>query len=289
MRKILIGAGLTCAAFVALSLAPELHRSIDSLSMLRPILGAACLLAVAAVSRKPLRVLLLAAGFLSLTFTLLSLPTVQQGGGFRIYSKNLRYDNADIDPIFHDITKAKVEVVMLQEVSAINKPLLKKLGPEFPYQHVCATKARSNIALASKYPFVTPPKCSKSRAFLITRIAPGGEDIWIASMHIPWPWPANTENSERETWAALAMLSGPMVLAGDFNSFPWSTRMSRVMTLTKTRPAGPLRLTLNHRKIPAILPIDYVLATGGGFVEKRPLFGSDHFGLVGQVSPFTAN
>ena len=81
----------------------------------------------------------------------------------------------------------------------------------------------------------------------------------------------------------LSGLNAPIVLAGDFNTLPWTHRMTGAMRLTGTQRAGPTPLTLWHRRMRIPLPLDYVLSPGGGRVEARPLFGSDHMGLVADV------
>ena len=72
-------------------------------------------------------------------------------------------------------------------------------------------------------------------------------------------------------------------MAGDFNSVPWTRRVSRLKSLSRTRLAGPTFVTLRHKRLPLSIPIDFVFAPGGGQVELRPLLGSDHHGLLAKV------
>ncbi|MEM7489469.1 MAG: endonuclease/exonuclease/phosphatase family protein [Pseudomonadota bacterium] len=139
------------------------------------------------------------------------------------------------------------------------------------------------IALVSKHPFSTAPLCSTVRAFLITSVVLNGQTLHLAAIHLHWPWPAPSAGAEQETWAALAALDGLVVLAGDFNAFPWSTRMRRIRAVTGSAGVGPLLRTLHHDALPVALPIDHVLAPRGGRVTIRPLLGSDHKGIVAHV------
>ena len=109
------------------------------------------------------------------------------------------------------------------------------------------------------------------------------QSVWLASVHIPWHWPINSRVNELEAEQMLKALDGPIVMAGDFNSVPWTRRVSRLKTLSRTRMAGPAFLTLRHGRLPLPLPIDFVFSPGGGEVELRPLFGSDHHGLLATV------
>ena len=80
----------------------------------------------------------------------------------------------------------------------------------------------------------------------------------------------------------MRSLDGKVVVAGDFNIFPWTSRVERITAITKTKVAGPARFTLTYLNIP--LPIDFVLSQNGGSIEKRPLLGSDHAGLVADLA-----
>lgn len=274
-----------CCLLSGLTLFPEFHRGVDTVSMLLPILGICCFVAIFWI--KPL----LAKGMVSLFAlfsigaTIASIPLPSKNGDFRVYSKNVRNDNASTADLFLDIGAADVDAVMLQEVSNVNRDLLKMLQDEFPFQHLCP--GNSSTALLSKSPFVDVPRCSNSRAFLLAPIEIGSQKVWLGSIHLHWPWPSNSKAAEMETWSALKELDGPIVVAGDFNAPPWSTRMKRFQTLTGSDLVGPLHFTLRHKKLPIPLPIDHILSPHGGSLTVRPLIGSDHHGLVGalDISP----
>ena len=93
-----------------------------------------------------------------------------------------------------------------------------------------------------------------------------------------------TGEAELEILEMLATLDGPAVLAGDLNTLPWSRNMARLRSITGTELAGPLRSTLRHAKLPIPLPLDYALSPEGGTVIPRPLYGSDHRGIVAELS-----
>ncbi|MHA3913222.1 endonuclease/exonuclease/phosphatase family protein [Halovulum sp. GXIMD14793] len=138
------------------------------------------------------------------------------------------------------------------------------------------------IAVLSRHPFSGPPKCSDWRAVAAAPIMIGGQEVWIVSLHIHWPWPFQSAEAEAAAAGVLTPLQGPTVIAGDFNMLPWTQRVQRIARMTGTRLAGPAQFTFSRRNIP--LPIDLVLAPGGGQVRMRPLIGSDHAGVVADIS-----
>ncbi len=284
MRVLLLAVATASTMSLCLSMLPYLHRSIDSLSILRPIYGLGTLIGVFAARQIAPKLLFSVFGLAALFSTYLSFPASAPGGDLRLYSKNIRYDNKSTAAIHADITEANVDIVMLQEVTETNQDLLAKLNQQFPHQHLCNTRSRGDIGLASRIPFASTPECSIKRSFLVASVVINGEKIHVISLHFPWPWPMNTQSAEEETWDMLETLMGPVVIAGDFNAMPWSERVSRIKTATATNIAGPVSNTLNHRKLPIPLPLDFALAPGGGTVEVRPLLGSDHHGIVADIS-----
>lgn len=243
--------------------------------------GAFCGL-IAAHSRI-LRLWFLTIGLFAGIFVWNAIPHPREGGDIRLYSKNLHYDNEMMDEIAADIIAADVDLVMLQEVTIKSDKILDALKTEFPYQHLCQTSSYINVALLSRHGFTTPPRCSERRAIVLASIGLNQEQVWVGSVHVPWPWPATKGVAERQMIEMLAEIQGPVILAGDFNTFPWSARMQAVRDATGSETAGPLRLTLEHPKIPIPLPLDYALGPHGGTLSLRPLLGADHRGIVASL------
>ena len=170
---------------------------------------------------------------------------------------------------------------MLQEVSDTNRYMLDLLCKEFPHQHLCRFSNWSGIAILSKQKPISQPQCTTSRALAAVHVLKKGQPLWLVSAHIPWPWPWDSEKNEAAAEDLLRRLDGKIVLAGDFNIFPWTSRVQRITAITNTKSTGPVRPTLIYRHLP--LPIDLVLSPKGGSVERRPLLGSDHAGLVADI------
>lgn len=202
-------------------------------------------------------------------------------GDFVIYQKNLWYRNTELLKLAQDIEMSGADVVALQEVSDRNAGILSLLAASHPYQHRCDYSSWSDLAVLSRHPFVAgSTACSRNRSMASAVIDRAGEQVSVASIHLPWPYPYIQADWLRRIEPHLSALPRPVVIGGDLNMFP-QTRVSRLVArLTGTRELRQLKPTLWLRGVPMYL--DHVLAPGGR-VERRPLMGSDHYGLLGRV------
>ncbi|WP_424969935.1 endonuclease/exonuclease/phosphatase family protein [Dinoroseobacter sp. S76] len=280
-RSVLVGLSFVAGCLVVAGFLGQQHRSFDTIAMGRPFFGVVCISGMLAARPFWLRLVFALAVAVALFTTARPFLPQQSGGHLRVYSKNLWFANSEIAALVDDIESTGADVVMLQEVSDQNVEVLSLLEKSFPYQHLCGFSGWSGIALLSRHPFQGEPVCSEWRAIAAAPVRIENSKVWLVSAHIPWPWPHDSRNNEIAAERVLADLDGAIVIGGDFNIMPWSGRVLRIASLTNTRLAGPVRPTLTFRHVP--LPIDFVLAPGGGSLETRPLFGSDHAGVLAQV------
>ncbi len=281
IRSVLVALSFVAGLLVIVGFLGHLHRSFDTIAMGQPIFGVISIVGIFAARSFWLK-LFFALAFAAAFFTTARLFLPQQpGSDLRVYSKNLWHANSEIPALVADIESTDADVVMLQEVSDGNREVLSLLEKSFPHQHFCRFSNWSGIALASRHPIKGQPICSNWRAVAAAPVQIEDSIVWVVSAHIPWPWPHDSTESEAEATRVLANLDGAIVIGGDFNIMPWSGRVGRIASLTKTQLAVPVRPTFNFRQLP--LPIDFVLAPRGGSLEVRPLFGSDHAGVLANV------
>ncbi|MEM7491436.1 MAG: endonuclease/exonuclease/phosphatase family protein [Pseudomonadota bacterium] len=274
-----------CAAAALLVVAgflPAVHRAADVAALLRPMAGLVAVVGVVLARPLWLRLAFGAVGVAGLATVAATYLPQRPGGDLRVYSKNVWFANRRIDDLAVDIVAAEADVVLLQEVSAGRAGLPGALAGPFPHQHRCQPTPFNGIVVASRHPFDGPGLCSAARAVAAVPIRLDGRRVWIASIHLPWPWPKDSGPNDDAALALLSGLDGPVVLGGDFNAFPWTGRIGRAASAAGLRLAGPTRWTYDYDGLP--LPIDAVLAPGGGAVEARPFLGSDHRGLVADIS-----
>lgn len=283
MFRVLIGlAGAGAAALVAVSFLGGLHRSMDTLALFRPALGAVCLISLFWIRPALLKALTGAAAIAALFTTGIHFLPKPDGGDIRIYSKNLWAGNTRTAKLAAEINASGADAVFLQEVSSGNRKILEQLKSRYPHQHLCRFSTWAAIAIASRHPFAGKPRCSTMRAVAAAPIRLNGKRIWLAAVHLPWLWPHGSAANEAAALKTLSSLEGPIAIAGDFNAFPWLNRISALKAATRTQLAGPARATFNLKGIP--LPIDFALAPGGGSLQVRPRHGSDHAGIIADLS-----
>lgn len=209
-------------------------------------------------------------------------PTGPQGD-FVIYQKNLWYRNAELPALAADILASEADVVTLQEISRHNDSILDLLAPRYPHQHRCVSSNWINVAVLSRHPIVAGSEvCSARRALGAMQVETRQGPVWVASVHLTWPYPYNQAERLRMIEPMLAALQGPTVIGADLNTFPATRPSRRIARLSDTRELRPLRPTLWLRGLPMF--IDQVYASSGT-VERRPLLGSDHYGLLARVTP----
>lgn len=203
-------------------------------------------------------------------------------GPVTLYQRNLLHTNAAAEEIAEDIRIRAPDIVTLQELSDKNAALLEMLRDQYPHQQACPFAGWNGIAVLSRHPFAPgSQQCSQRRTFAAAQIAAPQGAFWLYSVHLYWPWP-HRQAAQRETLiAALDQHDGPVVLAGDFNMVPWSRTLHALRAVTGTRLAGPIRATRRLMGLP--LPIDHVLAPGGGRLTRLEHMGSDHAGLWAEI------
>lgn len=284
MRRIALSSlALACLAAVTFAHLGALHPAGDTVATVAPVLALFGLAAAAMLwGRLGQGLACVFALWLAWQGWALLAPT-GPAGGFAVYQKNLWYRNAQLNALAADIMASEADVVTLQEVSDRNASLLDRLARTYPHRHLCDNSRWSDIVILSRHPFVAgTARCSRTRALALVRVQAPQGPVWVASLHLSWPYPYDQAERLRQIEPLLASMQGPAVVGGDLNMFP-ATRVSRqVARLTGTRELRPLRPTLWLRGLPML--IDHVYARGGT-VERRPLLGSDHFGLLGRVTP----
>jgi endonuclease/exonuclease/phosphatase (EEP) superfamily protein YafD len=265
-----------------------LHPAGDSFAVFRPqIAGGVAIASLATFALGACRwaaIGALCAGAAGLPILLAYAPPPGAVGGLLLYQKNMLYIDNDLAALQADIRAANPDVLALQEVSDRNRALLTAVADILPYRMYCPYRAVGGTAIATSLrPTPTPQICDKGlSAMQVT--GPDGP-VWLVSLHLHWPWPFDQSAQVDTLIPVLEALTGPVVIAGDFNMVPWSHTLHRFTAATRTDHAGPMRGTWPGFRPLAVLPIDHVLAPGGGTITRRPLAGSDHHGLLATIAP----
>ncbi|MCK0094186.1 endonuclease/exonuclease/phosphatase family protein [Yoonia sp. F2084L] len=275
-------AGTVCLLLaLILSFAGALHPAFDSLSLLRLPLAIVCLLFLVFPMGMRLRLMLAACVMLGAGTTVPMFFGADDADDLRIYSKNMWFRNGQLAALADDIRDSDADVVALQEVSRGNRVMMAALRDVYPHQHICTFSGWNGVAVLSREP-ILQTRCSDRRALAAVQLDRGQGPMWVASVHLSWPFPYGNATSAQSAIEVLDALDGPVVMAGDFNIFPWANSVQGMQQTADLKVAQPVRPTYDLRGVPLLL--DHVHAPGGGTAQYRGLLGSDHLGVLADVS-----
>ncbi|WP_029415695.1 endonuclease/exonuclease/phosphatase family protein [Brevundimonas bacteroides] len=207
---------------------------------------------------------------------------------FTLYFANLFVGNGDADGIGRSIREAQPDIVVLVEVGDEARPALDAILSEFPHRVVTPRRpggaGPSVSVIASRWPLAERP-IDLMHAFAVAAEAdtPSGP-VTVAGVHLTRPWPYQYQWAQiiqtQELIAWRSGISGPLVLAGDFNSVS-SARIGRMIR----SEAGLIAAPGWPGTWPSFLPawagmtIDHVYRTPDLALTQRRIGrdnGSDH-------------
>lgn len=221
----------------------------------------------------------------------------------RVLSSNLRRGRADV-PAFAELARSSADVIMLSELTPDWVRHFYSLGirNEFPYSLLVPAPGASGFGMWSRFPLeaVSP---LKGGSMIAARMQVPGVpvDPVVAGLHImnpltfygrafrQWREGISAANLRMDHLAEIAG-SGPVIVAGDFNSTP-DMRQFRDLLATGYRDAveqtgtGFAPTYPSYPGFPPLITIDHVLtrnaaATSVRTVEVR---GSDHRAILATV------
>lgn len=186
------------------------------------------------------------------------------------------------------------DIIIVEEAT---RRFQRALESRADYHRTCDPDDRCEVIIYSKAAPVSGglPKVDTGAYFPATRAtfeAPGGP-FTVIGAHYTWPIPAGPQQQQSLRLAAIAERYDRerLIIAGDFNSTPWSfslQRQDRALGLPRrnramlTWPAMAFSRWNIHMPLP-FLAIDHVYA-GSAWktlsVERGPSLGSDHFPVV---------
>lgn len=275
------------AALVGFSFMGRLHPAGDSFSVIRyPLVVMMLLLAVLIGRWAPARLLALVAialligrGAMMRDWDEVTAPDMI------LYQKNLLFREADRSAFIADVRESSADFVTLQELSAVNRPILDALQDIYPHQVVCSGTAVGGVAVLSRWPILLEECSAPAGVALIEAETPSGP-VRVVSLHLHWPWPKQQMPMLERV---LPMLEGraPMLslVGGDFNMQPWGQSLDLVEDALGVRRVGHVERSFEVEGLYPVT-IDHIMAgpAAQGSVEVRPRLGSDHFGVLGRIA-----
>lgn len=214
---------------------------------------------------------------------------------FRLVSFNTWYRNRDHTRWTDYVARMNPDVIVLQEITRLQAEQLRSRLPRHVHMYVDAAKPHGAVIL-SRWPIASAATLELTpdgvRAAEV-RVRWRDEEIAVIGVHLHWPVGPDASRMRNHELAALAsharQIDAPLLIAGDFNVTPWSTRLrdfagdsgladcARGHNLAPTWPAQfpPLQIRIDHCfASPEWRVVD---------VNSGPYLGSDHRPMVAEL------
>ena len=208
---------------------------------------------------------------------------------------NVWGQNHDPDGGLAWILAQKADIVVLEEGGGATWPIIKQLRKTYPNSVTCDGKRVCDTWIFSRWPLAGrrgfyQDGHALAGAWATVRHPDGA--FTVAGAHYVWPIPAGRQQAQSRLLVALLapFPRDSLIVAGDFNSTPWSwslRRQDKALGLERrTRALASWPSGAFSRVVSApfpVLPIDHVYA-GKAWktvkVERGPALGSDHRPVV---------
>ncbi|KKC39629.1 hypothetical protein WH87_05595 [Devosia epidermidihirudinis] len=231
-----------------------------------------------------------------------SRPAAPPSGTVTMMTHNLFGMNYEMEQVTSAIHADDPDIIVLQEYFGEQAtdlhPLLLK---DYPFFVRCRGGKRANLGLYSRIPFEqTEDGACPENAYSTARTAhilasfktPDGKPFSVITTHMDWPLPVQRQRDQLTVLSDVVKeIDGPLIVAGDFNSTPWSYTLRDFVARN-----GFTRETMNLFTFPMrfyyfrawrdtlpFLPLDHVMTKDGIVVHElhagEPT-ASDHLPVV---------
>ena len=229
-------------------------------------------------------------------------PKAPASGTVTMMTHNLFGMNYEMEKVVAAIRAEDPDIIVLQEYFGEQATDLHPLLlADYPFFVRCRGGKRANLGLYSRLPLtqVEDGACPNN-AYGTTRTAhilaefqtEDGKPFSVITTHMDWPIPITRQHEQLSALSAVVdKIEGPMILAGDFNSTPWSyalrdfvarNGLARETVNLVTYPLSWYYFGAWRDTIP-FLPLDHVMTRGGIVVHDLHAgrrTASDHLPVV---------
>lgn len=228
-------------------------------------------------------------------FGIASLKRASADGSLKVISINTWHSLRNTSAMRDYLARERADVVVMTEMGPGKIALLEDLKAVYPHQIHCASQWPCGVALISRLPisdFGAARVALEQPPLVWARIKNIGTDlghVTVVGTHLhrpsrdPWLHEAQVSSLIR----FLSYVNGPTVLAGDFNTAPWSSSFKRLMLEAWMFPA--LQLKPTWPVWPVALPqvaLDHVLVSADLTIARSgtgPAVGSDHLPVWSEI------
>ena len=300
---------LAVAALVlvtAAALAARLWWAFDLLSHFRlQYLAAAVLLGAVALAFRAFPAVLacvlvaLVHGWAVKDLWLGAAPVPPGGVPLRVATANVLDSNPTPERVLDFVRGSGADLVVLVDARGERwRPVLAAVGDLYPYRAPDHWREGGQVLLFSREPVladtVVQPGAAP-RPFLVAKLATVTGAPLVVAVHPTSPSPTEPVDTRERNFQlgriadAVEGVAGPVIVAGDFNTSPWSPRFRDLLAATGLRDAEVGQGWIGTWPAwfwPALVPIDHVLVKGPVAVvdlRRGPFVGSDHYPLVADL------
>lgn len=221
------------------------------------------------------------------------------GMPLRVISANVFNSNPTPEKVLDFVRREEGDIVILIDAERDRwQPVLAEIGALYPYRAPETWSQGGPIILFSRFPVlrhdnIQPPH--GQRPYLEADLAVDGRTTTVFGVHPASPAitdPADSRQRNRSLnyiGDTIEERIRPLIVAGDFNTTPWSPHFRDLIAASGLRNAAQgngLIVTWPRQFWPARVPIDHVLVRGPIAVEevrRGASIGSDHFPIIADL------
>jgi endonuclease/exonuclease/phosphatase (EEP) superfamily protein YafD len=220
--------------------------------------------------------------------------TSSDAPSIKIMTANLQGTATPPQAVIELIARERPDVLTFQEAYGDWKIYFDRLAPEYHVVAGCQYPNQCDTVIVSRFPLreaLTYDRSGFAAVRLHLPLEKGGGTLDVMSVHFSRPLPIENQLAQmEEALALISKLRSPIIVAGDFNSTPWSpalqsfearSNLTRHTRMILTWPSPSAQVPARGMSFPiAIFAIDHILSDASlerHWIRRGPDIGSDHF------------
>ncbi|MEO8927035.1 MAG: endonuclease/exonuclease/phosphatase family protein [Caulobacteraceae bacterium] len=304
LRAAAFAIALACAAASMLSVGGAVSERLDVLThftafyfaggVLAFLLAAAIRVGVAPTLVAAAVAILVSGSIMAPEFLAAPRKSTAVGKPLKLVQFNLWARNIDPMGTARWIEGEDADIVVVEEAIGGGARVVGALGRRYPYRTLCPALVDCSTLIFSKAPPVAAGDLSGAGlSGAWAKFGDGESGFTVVAAHYTRPFPAGPQQAQSQRLADVLdrFDRSSLIVAGDFNSTPWSFALRRqdarfgLTRLTRgmfTWPAARFMRWRLWSPLP-FLPIDHVYvgsAWRAAGVRRGPRLGSDHYPVV---------
>jgi endonuclease/exonuclease/phosphatase (EEP) superfamily protein YafD len=221
--------------------------------------------------------------------------SVSGAGSLKVLTVNVSYSQFLVRRLLELVREADPDVVVVQELTPHAERVLAEFDTTFPYNRKFPADGAYGIGLWSKHEIESGETIALGRLPAIqARVRGPSGSFTVIGVHLSAPVTrrrAAARNQQLDELAARSTaVDGPLIVAGDFNSTPYSPYFAEWLEaarLTDSRRGRTLSPSWPTMLRWLGIPIDHVAVNDGFTIlshRQLPNFESDHYGALVEIA-----